>query len=96
MIGSRKYVICFNEEQARNEARDWIAIVEPLRVAVTEGDRILVGTTATRNTFGIQAGIIPDSTKKSSAKRSKTGFGHQPPTGTRIAPSRKKQEFPAL
>jgi transposase len=43
MIDGRRYVICFNEEQARKDAHDRAAIIESLRDKLTESDKNLVG-----------------------------------------------------
>ncbi len=43
IIDGKRYVICFNEEQARKDAHDRAAIVESLRDKLTESDKNLVG-----------------------------------------------------
>ena len=48
MIDGKRYVICFNEEQARKDAHDRTAIVESLRDKLTESDKNLVGNNGYR------------------------------------------------
>jgi transposase len=48
MIGGKRYVICFNEEQARKDAHDRAAIVESLRDKLTQSDKNLVGNNGYR------------------------------------------------
>jgi len=43
MIDGKRYIICYNEEQARKDAHDREAIVESLRDKLTESDKNLVG-----------------------------------------------------
>jgi transposase len=47
-IDGRRYVICFNEEQARKDKADRIAIVESLREKLKDGDKSLVGNNGYR------------------------------------------------
>jgi len=42
-VGSRRYIICRNEEQARKDRADRKAIVESLREQLKRGDKTLVG-----------------------------------------------------
>ena len=42
-IEDRRYILCFNPEQARKDAADRQAIVESLRDKLTQGDKALVG-----------------------------------------------------
>lgn len=48
MIDGKRYVICFNEEQARKDAHDRAAIVESLRDKLTESEKNLVGNNGYR------------------------------------------------
>jgi len=48
MIDGKRYVICFNEEQARKDAHDRAAIIESLRDKLTESDKNLVGNNGYR------------------------------------------------
>ena len=43
LVGERRYVVCYNPEQARKDAADRSRIVEALRVALKQGDKALVG-----------------------------------------------------
>jgi transposase len=42
-LGSRRYVVCLNEEQRRKDAADRQAIVEHLRQQLKRGDKTLIG-----------------------------------------------------
>lgn len=42
-VDNRRYVVCFNEDQAKKDASDREAIVEALRCKLREGDKVLVG-----------------------------------------------------
>jgi hypothetical protein len=42
-VGDRRYVVCYNAEQARKDAHDRAAIVAALRQALRAGDKSLVG-----------------------------------------------------
>jgi hypothetical protein len=42
-VGGRRYVVCFNEEQARKDAADRAAIVAGLEKQLARGDKSLVG-----------------------------------------------------
>jgi hypothetical protein len=42
-VADRRYVVCFNEEQARKDRADRTNILESLRGALTRGDKSLVG-----------------------------------------------------
>lgn len=42
-VGGKRYVVCFNEEQARKDEADRKAIVESLREKLKSGDKSLVG-----------------------------------------------------
>jgi transposase len=42
-VGDRRYVVCYNEEQARKDAADRKSIVESLREKLKNGDKSLVG-----------------------------------------------------
>lgn len=48
MIDGKRYVICYNEEQARKDAHDRAAIVESLRDKLTQSDKNLVGNNGYR------------------------------------------------
>lgn len=43
MVGERRYVVCYNPEQARKDAADRSRIVEALRATLKQGDKALVG-----------------------------------------------------
>jgi transposase len=43
LVGERRYVVCYNPEQARKDATDRSQIVEALRAALQQGDKALVG-----------------------------------------------------
>jgi hypothetical protein len=43
IVGDHRYVVCYNEEQARKDAADREAIVRKLKEKLTEGDKALVG-----------------------------------------------------
>jgi len=47
-IENRRYIICYNEEQAKKDAADRIAIVESLRDKLHDGDKGLVGNNGYR------------------------------------------------
>jgi transposase len=42
-VGGRRYVVCYNEDQARKDAADRAAIVESLKEKLKSGDKSLVG-----------------------------------------------------
>jgi transposase len=42
-IEDRRYIVCFNPEQAKKDAADRLAIVESLREKLKQGDKALVG-----------------------------------------------------
>lgn len=42
-VGEHRYIVCFNEEQARKDRHDREAIVAALRTALPHGDKALVG-----------------------------------------------------
>lgn len=44
-VDGKRYIICYNEEQARKDRRDRQVIVESLREKLTESDKNLVGNT---------------------------------------------------
>jgi transposase len=43
LVGERRYVVCYNPEQARKDAADRSRIVEALRATLKQGDKALVG-----------------------------------------------------
>jgi transposase len=43
ILDGKRYVICYNEEQARKDKTDRVAIVESLREKLKDGDKSLVG-----------------------------------------------------
>ena len=47
-IEDRRYIICYNEEQARKDAADRAAIIESLRDKLRNGDKSLVGNNGYR------------------------------------------------
>jgi len=42
-VGGKRYIVCYNEEQARKDAADRTAIVESLKEKLKNGDKSLVG-----------------------------------------------------
>lgn len=61
MAGGHRYVVCWNEEQARKDAYDREAIVAALRGALTHGDKALVGNKGYRRYLASQgAGFAID------------------------------------
>jgi transposase len=42
-VGDRRYIVCYNEDQARKDAADRLAIVESLKDKLKAGDKGLVG-----------------------------------------------------
>jgi len=48
MIEGKRYIVCYNEEQARKDRHDREAIVESLREKLKESDKNLVGNTGYR------------------------------------------------
>jgi hypothetical protein len=47
-VGDRRYIVCFNEDEARKDAADREAIVAALREQLRSGDKSLVGNTGYR------------------------------------------------
>ena len=43
LVGDRRYIVCYNEDQARKDAADRKAIVESLKEKLKNGDKSLVG-----------------------------------------------------
>jgi hypothetical protein len=43
LVGGKRYVVCYNEDQARKDAADRLAIVESLKDKLKSGDKGLVG-----------------------------------------------------
>jgi transposase len=61
LAGENRYVVCWNEEQARKDAYDREAIVAALRSALTRGDKALVGNKGYRRYLASQgAGFAID------------------------------------
>ena len=63
MLDGRRYIICHNEEQARKDKADRIAIVESLREKLRGGDKGLVGNNGDRKylkTTGDERFIVDD------------------------------------
>ena len=61
LAGDNRYVVCWNEEQARKDAHDREAIVAALRSALTHGDKALVGNKGYRRYLASQgAGFAID------------------------------------
>jgi len=52
-VDDRRYIVCFNEEQARKDAADREAIVASLQERLRKGDRALVGNKGYRRFLGI-------------------------------------------
>jgi hypothetical protein len=62
-VGDRRYIICYNEEQARKDAADRTAIVESLRQKLKDGDKSLVGNKGYRRylkSAGVEHFIIDE------------------------------------
>jgi transposase len=64
-IENRRYIVCSNEEQARKDAADRVAIVESLRDRLRDGDKSLVGNNGYRKYLksGGEAHFIVDEEK---------------------------------
>jgi len=64
LVGDHRYVVCWNEEDARKDAHDREAIIAALRTALTQGDKALVGNTGYRRYLTSQgAGFAIDEAK---------------------------------
>ena len=57
LVGERRYVVCYNPEQARKDAADRSQIVEALRAALKQGDKALVGNKGFANTCWPKAAL---------------------------------------
>jgi hypothetical protein len=63
-LGDDRYVVCWNEEEARKDAHDREAILAGLRRTLTQGDKALVGNTGYRRYLTSQgAGFTIDEAK---------------------------------
>src|SRR5208283_2839547 len=47
-VENRRYIVCYNEEQARKDAADRVAIIESLRDKLHNGDKSLAGNNGYR------------------------------------------------
>jgi len=54
LVGERRYVVCYNPEQARKDAADRSRIVEALRVTLQQGDKALVGNKGFRKYLRVE------------------------------------------
>jgi transposase len=53
-VGERRYVVCYNPEQARKDAADRSRIVEALRATLKQGDKALVGNKGFRKYLRVE------------------------------------------
>jgi transposase len=53
-VGERRYVVCYNPEQARKDAADRSQIVEALRATLAQGDKALVGNKGFRKYLRVE------------------------------------------
>jgi transposase len=53
-VDERRYVVCYNPEQARKDAADRTHIVEALRAALQQGDKALVGNKGFRKYLRVE------------------------------------------
>ncbi len=53
-VGERRYVVCYNPEQARKDAADRCRIVEALRATLKQGDKALVGNKGFRKYLRVE------------------------------------------
>jgi transposase len=54
LVGQRRYVVCYNPEQARKDAADRTQIVEALRATLPQGDKALVGNKGFRKYLRVE------------------------------------------
>jgi transposase len=54
LVGERRYVVCYNPEQARKDAADRCRIVEALRATLKQGDKALVGNKGFRKYLRVE------------------------------------------
>ncbi len=54
LVGERRYVVCYNPEQARKDAADRSRIVEALRATLQQGDKALVGNKGFRKYLRVE------------------------------------------
>jgi len=54
LVGERRYVVCYNPEQARKDAADRSRIVEGLRATLKQGDKALVGNKGFRKYLRVE------------------------------------------
>lgn len=62
-VEDRRYVVCFNEEQARKDAADRKAIVAALHEQLGRGDKSLVGNKGYRKFLKVEGGFSIDRAK---------------------------------
>lgn len=62
-VEDRRYVVCYNEEQAKKDAADREAIVESLQEQLRRGDRSLVGNKGYRKYLKAEGGFTIDREK---------------------------------
>lgn len=54
LVGERRYLVCYNPEQARKDAADRSRIVEALRATLRQGDKALVGNKGFRKYLRVE------------------------------------------
>jgi len=54
LVGQRRYVVCYNPEQARKDAADRFRIVDALRATLKQGDKALVGNKGFRKYLRVE------------------------------------------
>jgi transposase len=54
LVGERRYVVCYNPEQARKDAADRSRIVQALRATLKQGDKALVGNKGFRKYLRVE------------------------------------------
>jgi hypothetical protein len=80
-VGGKRYIVCYNEDQARKDAADRAAIVESLKEKLKNGDKSLVGNKGYRRYLKSAGRSTSRLTRPSSSKRScSTGCGCFAPT----------------
>lgn len=65
-VEDNRYIVCYNEDQARKDRADRQAIVQALRDRLKRGDKPLIGNHATGNTSRARAGVSRSMKPKSS------------------------------
>jgi len=73
LVGERRYVVCYNPEQARKDAADRSGIVAALRATLKQGDKALVGNEGFRRGQGVLAAFPSARLLRESLQRSRGG-----------------------